>query len=137
MIARNTIRRIFFPSAFHPTSPLIFRIRSAISGIPIKRINAIKYAFLFVRTFLISIPPISIPITNILAGPTIAPTELNVPVMISGSLIFAKNSTIAAMIVMILILVNIFFRLNPFSWLSTFLQCVQKKIVWIPINTHA
>ena len=113
--AINTIKRISSPSLFHPTRPLTFRISNAISGITISRINEIKYAFLFVNTFFKSIPPISIPITNILAGPIIAPTELSVPVMISGRRIFAKNKVIAMIIVMILILKNIFFRLNPFS----------------------
>ena len=43
--------------------------------------------------------------------------------------IFAKNKVIAIIMVIILMLEKIFFGLNPFSWLSTFLQCVQKKMV--------
>ena len=130
--AINTIKRICSPSLFHPLRPLIFRISNAISGIVIKRMNEIKYVLLSVNIFFSSIPPINIPVTNILAGPIMAPTESSVPVIISGRRIFAKNKVIAIIMVIILMLEKIFFGLNPFSWLSTFLQCVQKKRFEVP-----
>ena len=89
--------------------------------------NEIKYVLLSVNIFFSSIPPINIPVTNILTGPIMAPTEPSVPVIISGRRIFAKNKVIA-----IIMVGKNFFGLNPFSWLSTFLQCVQKKRFEVP-----
>lgn len=106
--AINTIKRICSPSLFHPLRPLIFRISNAISGIVIKRMNEIKYVLLSVNIFFSSIPPINIPVTNILTGPIMAPTEPSVPVIISGRRIFAKNKVIAIIMVIILMLEKIF-----------------------------
>ena len=61
--------------------------------------NEIKYVLLSVNIFFSSIPPINIPVTNILAGPIMAPTESSVPVIISGRRIFAKNKVIAIIMV--------------------------------------
>ena len=63
-----------------------------------KKVLSHEKGFNLKKIFFKSIPPISIPITNILAGPIIAPTELSVPVMISGRRIFAKNKVIAMII---------------------------------------
>lgn len=110
MIARNTMSMILSPSAEKAARWLNLIRISANTGNTINRRIEIKYTFLFVKICFRSIPAKSIPVTIMLAGPIILPTELIESFMISGKWIFVKKSRIPIKIEIIFILRTIFFQ---------------------------
>ena len=82
---------------------------------------------MFVNTFFRSTPAISIPVTIILNGPIMLPTDDRVFPMISGNLIFVKNRNTPANTEIIFIFNKIFFKLISVSPLILHLQWVQMK----------
>ena len=110
MTARNTISMIFGASAETHSRWLIFIRRSAMSGTTIILKNETKYTLLSANIFFKSIPAKSIPVTIMLAGPIILPTDAIVLLTINGRRILVKKRITPIAIDIILIFNTIFFQ---------------------------